>query len=109
MRSKLSAVNNAKINVLGTITLPFKIGTRTYCHRTIVCNEVTFPGAVLLGTDLLRRLDTLQFSLNEGIVTVQGCTYRNLPEYTKTSSLICSMNKPHNEDDSWKATQQKMN
>ena len=98
----LSTVNDEQINVLGTITLPFKIGNRTYYHRVIICDGVTFPGAVLLGTDFLRRLGTLALNFKQNNVIIHGCAYQNIAENVENESLVCSMTKLSNKDCSLK-------
>ena len=90
---ELCAVNKEQISVAGTITLPFSIGNRTYQHRVIIVDGVYFPGAILLGTDLISRLGKLSIDFDEGTIDIRGCKYQKLNEDTNTT-LAATVSKP---------------
>ena len=57
---------------------------------------VYFPGAILLGTDLISRLGKLSTDFNEGTIEIRGCKYQKLNEDTNTT-LAATVSKPQSE------------
>ena len=62
--NQLKSVSGSHLDVLGKISLNFNINGENIIHYAIVVgNNVSFPGGMLLGRDLLKRMDA---SINFG-------------------------------------------
>ena len=67
-KNRLSSATNHDIETLGVIELKFLIGKRIYRHNVIICEGTSFPGGILIGTDLLGRLGFISFEFSRKIM-----------------------------------------
>lgn len=78
---ELESVTNNNLDVHGSISLPFKIGSRSYMHDVVICNNVNFPGSLLIGTDLLKRFKNVDFNFPNNCMPIQGYGYNFIDTY----------------------------
>ena len=71
----LSTVTGERLDTKGVVTLPFKIGSRIFRHNVIICDAQGFPGDILIGLDLLQRVERVDFELRKQVVTIGGVRY----------------------------------
>ena len=89
---ELSSITSSDINTHGIITLPFLFGKRNYLHQVIICSNASFPGAVLIGTDLLKRLNKVTFDFNAGVMTILDKGYNILDSHLNSEVAMITSN-----------------
>ena len=73
----LSSVTGNRLNVLGSIDVPFYIGRKRTVHRLIVVENDCFVGGVLLGTDFFGRCSaSFKFKGDAGMCILKGIVYK---------------------------------
>ena len=98
---KLNAVNNENIETLGAINLSFKFGDRIYKHEAIICEAVSYPGAILVGTDLLKRLGliSIDFSKKSVVIRNEFFPFTSIKNcHISCSVTVCKINKEEMKD-----------
>ena len=84
---RLNAVNAQDIEVSGCIDLNFKFGSRTFNHRAIICEAISYPGAILVGFDLIKRLGIITLDFHRNQIKIMNMSYDICPTTDSYSSF----------------------
>lgn len=91
----IQSVNGTEISTEGIIDLSFTFSNnKQVTHSVIVCDNATFPGALLLGQDFLKRVDgTVSFCKNKiGYLSIYGKRFPFFKSCTdSTFTSICAV------------------
>ena len=73
--TNLYDVNGNSINILGKVRLNFNFNSVNFLHYVTVVGECDFPGDILLGTDLMRRIGNVTFNWQHKYVHIGTIQY----------------------------------
>ena len=71
----ITAITGNELNICGSAALLINIGRHNYRHNVIITTEQSFPGEMLIGTDLLKRLGQVSFDFGNNVVNINNYRY----------------------------------